>query len=195
MSKPRSDLDPVRRQLLDLVQERGASLAAASRAVGRNHAYLQQFITRGTPRRLPEDVRYALANFLRVDESTLRPLGDRFAAQTGIASREDSDKLASFTARLAVARAESPHTVPSAFAAAAGINRWRYSELEEGDDEPTLDELDRIARTSGKALDWLIRGCRRRPPAEPIVPPQPMDPRYAPDRPPSRPERSTTDSC
>ena len=117
------------------------------------------------PRRLPEYVRYALADFLRVDESTLRPRGDRSAARTSNASREDSDRLTSFAARLAVARAESLHTFPSAFAEAAGINRWRYSELEEGDDEPTLDELDRIARTSGKALDWLIRArqCSRHP--------------------------------
>jgi phage repressor protein C with HTH and peptisase S24 domain len=53
-------MDAQRTRILRLVRERGLDLAALSRAVGKNHAYFQQFIKRGTPRRLPEDVREAL---------------------------------------------------------------------------------------------------------------------------------------
>ena len=39
-------------------------LKKLSQEVGRNHAYLQQYITRGTPRVLPEDVRIKIAKTL-----------------------------------------------------------------------------------------------------------------------------------
>jgi SOS-response transcriptional repressor LexA len=41
--------------------------------IGRNHAYLQQYIKRGVPRYLPETVRPALARLLRCEEERLRP--------------------------------------------------------------------------------------------------------------------------
>jgi phage repressor protein C with HTH and peptisase S24 domain len=67
-------LDLVRRTLIQLIALRDppTDLKKASLAIGRNHAYLQQFIQRGTPRRLPEEVRHALAAYLGVAESTLR---------------------------------------------------------------------------------------------------------------------------
>lgn len=66
--------DPHRLRLTMLVADRGASLAALSRMIGRNAAYLQQYVERGTPRRLAEDDRLALAQHFRVDE---RELGAR----------------------------------------------------------------------------------------------------------------------
>ena len=45
------------------------TLKQASRAIGRNNAYLQQFLHRGTPRHLPEDVRHRLAASLDIDQS------------------------------------------------------------------------------------------------------------------------------
>lgn len=67
-------LDPVRRTLIQLIALRDppTDLKKASLAIGRNHAYLQQFIQRGTPRRLPEAARHALAAYLGVAESALR---------------------------------------------------------------------------------------------------------------------------
>ena len=50
---------------------RGVSLGALSRLLGRNDAYLQQFIRRGTPRRLAEDDRRTLARFFGIDEALL----------------------------------------------------------------------------------------------------------------------------
>lgn len=60
------------RAVLDrLVRERGEDYAALSRLVGRNPAYVQQFIKRGSPRRLAERERAILAGYFRVDEAVL----------------------------------------------------------------------------------------------------------------------------
>ena len=43
-----------------------------------NDAYLQQFLERGTPRELPERMRYKLADFLGISQDKLNPdLGQR----------------------------------------------------------------------------------------------------------------------
>jgi phage repressor protein C with HTH and peptisase S24 domain len=65
-------LDPVRLKLLKLVKERGSDLKNVSLAIRRNAAYLHQFVYRGTPKVLPEDVRAALAEHLSCDEDGLR---------------------------------------------------------------------------------------------------------------------------
>jgi len=57
-------LDPVRRRLLQLLTTKGSTLQAASIAMGRNEAYLQQFVHRGTPKILAEDDREILAEHL-----------------------------------------------------------------------------------------------------------------------------------
>ena len=64
--------DMVRATLDRLIAERGSNYVDASRAIGRNPAYIQQFIKRRTPRKLDEDDRRTLARFLGVDESLLR---------------------------------------------------------------------------------------------------------------------------
>lgn len=57
--------------LARLAAERDVSLAALSRMLRRNPAYLQQFVQRGTPRRLAESDRRLLADHFGVDESLL----------------------------------------------------------------------------------------------------------------------------
>lgn len=66
-----------RQALRRVAQERGESLAGLSRFIGRNDAYLQQFVTRGSPARLEEQDRRLLADYLRIDEEVLggRPSG------------------------------------------------------------------------------------------------------------------------
>lgn len=54
-----------------LAAARGISLSELSRLLGRNLAYLQQFVRRGTPRRLAEADRRVLAQFFGVDETLL----------------------------------------------------------------------------------------------------------------------------
>ncbi|MBY0520639.1 MAG: LexA family transcriptional regulator [Sphingomonas sp.] len=63
--------DDPRAALAALASERGASLAALSRLIGRNDAYLQQFVQRGSPRRLAEADRRLIAAYLGVDERAL----------------------------------------------------------------------------------------------------------------------------
>lgn len=60
-----------RRRLLDLAQQRGVSLAGLSEMIGRNPSYLQQFIRKGSPRKLEEGDRHTLARFFGVSESEL----------------------------------------------------------------------------------------------------------------------------
>jgi len=66
------DLDPIRLKVMHLIEEAGSDLKNASLACDKNQAYMHQFIYRGTPRVLPEDVREALAEHLGVDEQELR---------------------------------------------------------------------------------------------------------------------------
>ena len=66
------DLDPIRLLVLKLIEKKGADLKNASLAIGKNAAYLHQFVYRGTPKVLPEDARGALAKFLGVHEDQLR---------------------------------------------------------------------------------------------------------------------------
>ena len=63
-------MDP-RERLSELAQQKGSSLAALSRMLGRNSSYLQQYITKGSPRKLEEEDRRKLAQFFGVAESEL----------------------------------------------------------------------------------------------------------------------------
>lgn len=65
-----------RARLLELSQERGVSLASLSELLGRNPTYLQQFIRKGSPRKLEEQDRATLARFLGVTEAELREAQD-----------------------------------------------------------------------------------------------------------------------
>lgn len=52
-----------------LCLERGEDFAGLSRMLGRNHAYIQQFVKRGVPKRLREAERRKLARYFAVPES------------------------------------------------------------------------------------------------------------------------------
>ncbi len=60
-----------REVLARLCAEQGVDYASLSRLIGRNPAYIQQFIRRGTPRRLPEQERRLIARHLGVPEHLL----------------------------------------------------------------------------------------------------------------------------
>lgn len=79
--------DPARIRLLDLAQQRGVSLAGLSEMIGRNSSYLQQFIRKGSPRKLEEGDRRTLAQFFGVDESELGGTGE--ISPTAPATRSD----------------------------------------------------------------------------------------------------------
>jgi phage repressor protein C with HTH and peptisase S24 domain len=72
------------------VAELGLSLSELSLKVGKNHAYFQQFIKRGVPNRLPEDVRARVAEILGLDERTLKEMSSphiRFMRDTLVDTR------------------------------------------------------------------------------------------------------------
>lgn len=62
--------DP-RAELERLIQSHGDDYSALSRLVGRNPAYIQQFIKRGSPKNLPERERSILARYYGVDPQLL----------------------------------------------------------------------------------------------------------------------------
>jgi hypothetical protein len=64
MSDPRSVLER-------LCVERGEDFAGLSRMLGRNSAYIQQFVRRGVPRRLKEEERRKLARYFAISEALL----------------------------------------------------------------------------------------------------------------------------
>lgn len=67
--------DPVREFIIEEAERRGAALSDWSKAIGKNHAYLQQFISRGVPNELPEKARKALAKAMNVPEARLQSSG------------------------------------------------------------------------------------------------------------------------
>src|SRR5580765_6908865 len=54
-----------------LCAERGEDFAGLSRMLGRNPAYIQQFVRRGVPKRLKEEERRKLARYFSVPEALL----------------------------------------------------------------------------------------------------------------------------
>lgn len=68
--------DP-RARLLELAEARGASLSQLSRLIDRNTSYLQQFVRKGSPRKLEETDRRTLARFFGVDEVELGGSGEK----------------------------------------------------------------------------------------------------------------------
>lgn len=62
----------VRKLILEKLEEKGLTMSEASLKIGKNHAYLQQFLKRGFPLELPEKSRIPLAELLGLSEDQLR---------------------------------------------------------------------------------------------------------------------------
>ena len=63
--------DPVRTRIRQLIGDKGLDMKSLSLALGKNHAYLQQYLERGIPKELNERSRMLLAEQLGVDEAEL----------------------------------------------------------------------------------------------------------------------------
>ncbi|MBQ8671484.1 MAG: hypothetical protein IJ525_03075 [Alphaproteobacteria bacterium] len=76
--------EEVRAKIAKLIVDKGLNLARVSLAVGKNIAYMQQFIKNGSPRRLGEVERRKLALILNVDEQELTdlPLSNKVGGNT-----------------------------------------------------------------------------------------------------------------
>lgn len=66
--------EEIRKKISRLILERGLNFAQVSLAIGKNIAYIQQFIKNGSPRRLGEVERHKLAAILNVNEQELTDL-------------------------------------------------------------------------------------------------------------------------
>jgi len=133
-----------REKLFELARERGHSLAALSRMLGRNASYLQQYITKGSPRKLEEIDRRRLAQFFGVAESEL-------GRSEEISSNSASDWVE--VPRLPLEASAGPGTTNAAeipFDAFRFSRRW----LREQGLEPAL--LSSI-RVMGDSMDPLLR--------------------------------------
>ena len=75
--------DPVRQLIRATLAERQLNMSSVSKKLGKNHAYLHQFLDRGIPGQLPELIREKLATILQVPEAQLKGTG---AAVSGAAS-------------------------------------------------------------------------------------------------------------
>lgn len=64
--------DDARATLDCLLREQRVSYGTLSRLIGRNAAYVQQYVKRGSPRRLEDNDRRTIARFLGVDDAVLR---------------------------------------------------------------------------------------------------------------------------
>jgi hypothetical protein len=82
--------DDPRANLETLIRNNGHDFAAISKMLGKNAAYIQQYIRRGTPKKLDEDDRRRLAEFYGIDE---RLLGAPEAREIYGSIRESSDGL------------------------------------------------------------------------------------------------------
>jgi peptidase S24-like protein len=80
-------LNDPRLVLQRLCAERGEDFAGLSRMLGRNPAYIQQFVRRGVPKRLGENERRKLARYFAVSEALLGGPADGDApAASGLVS-------------------------------------------------------------------------------------------------------------
>ncbi len=151
----RESLAGPRARLLELSRERGVSLAALSELVGRNPTYLQQFIRKGSPRKLEEQDRATLACFLGVSEEELRDAKDNSYVEAP-SRRESGDWVE--VPRLDLGASAGPGRVPGGEAAfdtfrfsrrwleEQGLARAQLSAIRvEGDSmEPLLNDGDEI---------------------------------------------------
>lgn len=69
-----------------LCAERGEDFAGLSRMLGRNSAYIQQFVRRGVPKRLKEEERRKLARYFSISESLLGGPADETGAANDLVS-------------------------------------------------------------------------------------------------------------
>ena len=156
--------DGTRARLVGLAAQRNVSLSALSALIGRNTTYLQQFVRKGSPRKLEENDRRTLAEFFGVPESDLGAPPRGGVIVTGEGTPRSPAPPRAITAewaeipRLPLGASAGPGTLPAEEIPSGRLrfsNRWlkgqglepaMLSVIEvEGDSmEPTLRDGDEI---------------------------------------------------
>lgn len=103
MDQQEKSRDP-RARLLHLAEDAGVSLSRLSALIGRNTSYLQQFIRKGSPKKLEEGDRRTLAEFFGVSESELGGIEEKSYTQAPMLKDEDFVAIP----RLSIAVAAGP---------------------------------------------------------------------------------------
>ncbi len=145
---PAQSLTGPRARLLALSQDKGVSLAALSELLGRNPSYLQQFIRKGSPRKLEEQDRATLARFFGVGEEELREAQEKSYAKP---PRRDSSAWVEVS-RLDLGAAAGAGRVPGAEAA---FDTFRFSRrwlAEQGLESAQLSAI----RVEGDSMEPLL---------------------------------------
>jgi SOS-response transcriptional repressor LexA len=152
--------EDVRTTLDTLIRERREDYASLSRLLGRNAAYVQQFIKRGVPRKLDEADRRTLARYFGVSEAVLGgppgieeerlatiPLLD-VAASAGPGAFADSERV------------EAVMRFDPAWLRRLNLNAERLSVIRVAGDSmsPTLDDGDEILVDRGDGAERLRDG-------------------------------------
>lgn len=141
--------DGPRARLLALSQARGVSLASLSELLGRNPSYLQQFIRKGSPRKLEEEDRATLARFLGVGEEELRETQENSYVKTP--KRRDEAEWVEVP-RLDLGAAAGAGRVPGAEAA---FDTFRFSRRWLEEQGLARAELSAI-RVEGDSMEPLL---------------------------------------
>lgn len=103
--------DPIRARLLQLAEEKRVSLLKLSQMLGKNPSYLQQFVRKGSPRKLEEQDRGMLARFFGVSEEELGQAKENsYAVPEQLARRGRADWID--VPRLAVGASAGPGAEP-----------------------------------------------------------------------------------
>ena len=139
-----------RGHLQNMVADRGSSFAELSRLLGRNPAYLQQYVTRGSPRHLDEPDLAKIAEFLGIAPGTIRtrPV-TAYATGTALTAEEDYREIP----RLPLDASAGPGAVGSqeiSYDAFRFSKRWLREMGLEGADLSAI-------RVEGDSMEPLLR--------------------------------------
>lgn len=74
------NMDKVRELIVNTAKAKGISLNSLSEQIGKNQTYIQQFITKGSPKELKERDREAVAAILGLNEADLKPSADELSS-------------------------------------------------------------------------------------------------------------------
>lgn len=145
-------MDAVRKRLVNAIEDRGLTLKDASLRIGRNHAYLQQFVERGIPARLKEGDRVKLSALLNVPEKELgapERVSQLVAANSNVSNVPEYQVHVSAGGGALVAEENKRRDWPFAtdyLKSELGLERSKLAIVEvRGDSmEPTLSSGDRV---------------------------------------------------
>ena len=112
--KANVDNNDVREKIKNLIKKKNFNLRDLSRNLKKNDAYLQQYLYRGTPKVLPEEYRYLLAELLDVNVNELIPnwlknisSQEEFFILRNIENKNDHKNQISFSKELLLANINS----------------------------------------------------------------------------------------